>query len=194
MQCQPWRCCIDSVKFFLVQEQWNGIQKAVVLGLSFFTHYRCKYRQITSALWTLAFPRAMRREWIGCLVCWQESETALRVASLCVGCWWGCGPSSSVYQDRCSCPPPITSSQALTDSPGQGSWHRLTEEHLQSLPILIKSRFMECEAGRGLWKVMEHMVSRPLGAHVLTHGPFPKTLSQTGQCQSSHPSLNGERG
>lgn len=38
---------------------------------------------------------------------------------------------------------------------------------------------------------MKHMVSRPLGARVLTHGPFPKTPSQAGQHQSSQPSFSG---
>lgn len=78
-------------------------------------------------------------------------------------------------RDRSSCPPPpITSSQALADPPGQDSWHRLSREHLQSLSVLIKCRFMECEAGRGPWKVMEHMVPRPLGDRVLTAGHLPR--------------------
>jgi len=82
----------------------------------------------------------------------------------CTGCCSGCWLSSSVYQDRFSCPPPITSSQALTDPPGRAPGTAPLGEHLQLLPILIKFRFMECEAWQGPRKVMKHMVSEPLGS------------------------------
>lgn len=64
------------------------------------------------------------------------------------GCCQGCGPSSSASVSDAAVPGPMTSSPALTEPPGQGSWPCLTGEHLQSLSVLIRYRFMECEAGR----------------------------------------------
>lgn len=165
-----------------------------------YLHTRRKFRQITSPLWALVF--LVRHEGIGgtgffsllsLLAGEQDGLTATPLL-----CWLLVRVlAESVHQDRRSCAPPMIPSQALLEPllpAGQRSWHRLAGEHLQSLSVPIKFRFIECKAGRSLCKVGEHMVPRLLGAHVPTWGPFPKTFAQAGQCHSSHRSSRELRG
>ena len=76
----------------------------------------------------------------------------------------GCGLSASMSKTEAAVPlhsfHPRHWQSLLGRAPGTAPLGSFSK----SLPILIKCRFMKCEAGRGPWEVGGHMVPRPLGA------------------------------